>query len=111
MWHLIAELAQTVDNAPDLGPAIQSLGIGSLIAVPAYVMVWLLWKERRESQERERELSDRLGPLLAQSVDILAKAPGQFDRALAESTSSTRASEVDALMRRLEREVERLREK
>jgi hypothetical protein len=111
LWQLLAWVAQSVDNNIDLGPAIQSLGIGSLIAVPAWVICWQLWKRLGEAQERERELSDRLGPLLAQSVDVLAKAPGQFDRALAEATTSTRSSEVDALMRRLEREVERLQGK
>ena len=110
MWALLNAIAQSVDNTPDLGPAIQSLGIGSLVAVPAWVICWQLWKRLGEAQERERELSDRLGPLLAQSVQVLATVPGAVDKALAEATSSTRSSEVDALMRQLEREVERLRE-
>lgn len=105
----------------DLAPAIQQIGVGALIAVPAYVLSWLLWKRsdkastecselRAEQVMRERELSDRLGPLLAQSVDILSKAPDRFDRALSQANSSTRSTEVDALMRTLEQTVRRIQD-
>lgn len=92
----------------DLGPAIQQIGIGVLIAFPAWVISWQLWKRLDAALTREREWADRLGPLLATSVDILAKAPDRFDRALSQATSSTRSTEVDALMRQLEQTVKHI---
>lgn len=113
-------------SVPDLGPAIQQIGIGALIAVPAYVTSWQLWKrldksltatnelqaERVKDRDaqvlRERELADRLGPLLAQAADLLATAPDRFDKALSQAQNALRSNEVDLLMRRLEGTVERI---
>lgn len=106
MWLFAVDPSTTVD----LGPALQQIGIGVLIAFPAYVTAWQFWKKLGDAQTRERELYDRLGPLLASSVDILAKAPDRFDRALSQATSSTRSTEVDALMRQLEQTVKHIAE-
>lgn len=108
MWQILT--AVDPSTTVDLAPALQQIGIGILIAFPAWVISWQLWKRLDSAQTRERDLYDRLGPLLASSVDILAKAPERFDRALSQATSSTRSTEVDALMRQLESTVKHIKD-
>lgn len=109
MWGFLVSVDPS--TTVDLAPALQQIGIGILIALPAWAISWQLWKRLDSAQTRERDLYDRLGPLLASSVDILAKAPDRFDQALSQATSSTRSSEVDALMRQLERTVQHIKDK
>lgn len=77
----------------DLGPALTQIGIGALIAVPAYATAWKLWGARekalaentrlRDDQiARERELAERTVPALVEAAKMLAQAPDRFDRAL-----------------------------
>lgn len=102
----------------DLGPAIQQIGIGALIAVPAYFAAWQLWKDNRSLRlasstdhtsalARERELLDRIAPLLANAADILAKTPERFDKALSSAQNATEKTELDRRLGQLE-EVIRL---
>lgn len=120
MWFLAASTgSQTID----LGPALQQIGIGVLIVAPIAALAWLLWKRndrlsaemadlqtaRVEDQKsqvvRERELVERLGPLLAEAVRILAAAPDQFDRALNQAQSAIQRDKLEDLVRRLESEI------
>lgn len=119
MW-ILGAAAQPVD----LGPALQQIGIGVLIAVPAFTMLWLLWKrndrltdelsnnqaQRVEDQKaqvlRERELAERLGPLLAEAVKVLATAPERFDQAMNQAQSAVQRGEVESWIRRIEHSVE-----
>lgn len=120
MWILAASGgSQTID----LGPALQQIGIGVLIVAPIALLAWFLWKRndklstemsdlqmlRVEDQKaqtaRERELVERLGPLLAEAVRILAAAPDQFDRALNQAQSAIQRDKLEDLVRRLEGEI------
>jgi hypothetical protein len=121
LWSLLS-----VTPTESLGPALQQIGIGALIAVPAYATSWKLWQmfsasqtevkdlqlERVQDQKdqviRERELADRLGPLLAEAAKVLATAPERFDQALRQVSDARGANEVDQLMRRLEDTVGRI---
>lgn len=118
MWVL--EAASGGGQTIDLGPALQQIGIGILIVAPIALVAWFLWKrndaisvelsnlqeQRVEDQKaqvlRERELVERLGPLLAEAVRILAAAPSQFDRALNQAQSAIQRNEVETLIHRLE---------
>lgn len=102
----------------DLGPALQQIGIGILIAAPAFAGVWLLWKrndqisgelsknqaeqvaDQKAQVIRERELSERLGPLLAEAVKVLASAPDRFDQALSQAQTAVQRQEVEQLIQR-----------
>lgn len=117
MITIFSLLLQASPNV-DLGPAIQQIGIGALIAVPAYFTAWQLWKDNRSLRSasstehtlalaRERELLDRIAPLLATAADILAKTPERFDRALSGAQNATEKTELDRRMAQLE-EVIRL---
>jgi hypothetical protein len=67
-------------------------------------------QDSKDAVHRERELADRLGPLLAEAAKVLATAPERFDQALNQVRDATRSSEVDNLMQRLERTVGRISE-
>lgn len=127
MLHLwLLGLLISTSTTPDLGPQLTQLGIGALVAVPAWGACWKLWQAWQSSQAelktlqlervqdakdaitRERELADRLGPLLAEAAKVLSTAPERFDQALGQVQASTRNSEVDGMMRRLESFVARL---
>lgn len=122
LWFLAAASSggsQTID----LGPALQQIGIGVLIVAPIALLAWFLWKRndrlstemgalqelRVEDQKaqtaRERELVERLGPLLSEAVKILAAAPDQFDRALNQAQTAIQRNELDNLVRRVESEI------
>jgi len=119
-------MGQQISQGPN--PWAQ-LGIGAIVCALLFSWGLLLWRdnkakdltieklneERLRDQEarirRERELSDVLAPLLAQAVDLLAKAPAQFDRALSDAQRATGQSELDAVIRRLEATTERLGER
>lgn len=114
---LIWAAASGGSSIPDLGPSLQQIGIGVLIAVPAYVAAWKLWQDRQKKDskieellsnqiKREKELSDRLAPLLATAAEVLAKAPGQFDQALSEAHSAIRSSEMERAMERVAERLE-----
>lgn len=95
------------------------LGLGALVAAPPSSFCWVLWRTlgtersknealQRDQITRERELSDRLGPLLAEAVKVLATAPERFDQALGQAQRATATGEVDSMMRKLEETVERI---
>src|SRR6185295_9982657 len=89
------------------------LGIGALVAVPFSAGCSILWKalqaertksellqlarvnDAKEAVHRERELADKLGPLLANAAEVLSTAPARFDQALSQVGSASRSSEVD----------------
>lgn len=122
MWWLLAQASQT--PTIDLGPAIQQIGIGVLIAAPMALLAWLLFKrndklqseksaleaERVDDQKaqvmRERELVERLGPLLAEAVKILATAPDRFEKTLNQAQTAIQRTEVENLIHKLEASVE-----
>lgn len=92
------------------------IGIGALIAMPAYAVVTVLWRDRgrKESEiknlndkatSRERELADRIVPLLTEAARVLASAPAQFDQAI---KSVTGGSDVDRVLSKLNRVIEDL---
>lgn len=111
---------------PTIWSQFSQLGIGALVAVPFSVGCSILWKalsaertknellqlarvqDAKDAVTRERELADRLGPLLANAAEVLSTAPARFDQALGQVQSATRMSEVDGLMNRLEQTVSRI---
>ncbi len=108
MWTRLIELAAD----PSFGQWSQ-IGIGALIAAPAYAVVAVLWKDRKKCEaevkelndkatSRERELADRLAPLLAEAARILSSAPAQFEQALRTTRTS---SEADQLIDKLSKLV------
>lgn len=93
-WQLLA------GTSVDLGPALTQIGIGALIAVPAYYMAWKLWQrstaadrqiavlnelwrqdqkeaaesrmqDQKDAATRDRALADRMAPLLENAVTTL----------------------------------------
>lgn len=121
MWSLLS-ITQTSDLWPQLG----QLGLGALVAVLPSTACSILWKalqsERSKSEllqlariqdakdaiARERELADKLGPLLASAAEVLSTAPARFDQALGQAQSATRMSEVDGMVQRLESAIARI---
>lgn len=65
-------------------------------------------KDAQTFTERERELADRVVPLLAEAVRVLSTAPQKFDQALEQAQSVTRTSEVELMMRKVEDAVEQI---
>lgn len=120
MWFL----GLTQSPSFDLGPALQQIGIGVLIAVPIALVAWLLWNKNndltaqlRQEQDdriqdskdqiaRERELVSKLGPLLSEAVKILAAAPDRFDQALNQATNAIQRQEMERLVHKIEESVE-----
>lgn len=93
----------------DLGPALTQIGIGALIAVPAYGLSWRLWQARektlvecaqlREDQVmRERQLNDTQVPLFTETARLL--------KAAADAGPTT--NEIERMMRRMEENVDRM---
>lgn len=125
MWQTLCSvpLLASSSDLVTLGPALTQIGVGSLIAAPAFATTWQLWKRLDKEREevrllqlarvqdakdavlRERELADRLGPLLANAAEVLSTAPARFDQALNQVQTASRSSEVDQLMQRLETTV------
>lgn len=117
MWELL--MAVDPSTTVDLAPALQQIGIGILIAVPAYVTCWQLWKRldralsecsrlQQERVAREVELSTGTVPVMAQSVDLLSKVPESIRAALSEATGTIRSSDLERALRRVEQAAERL---
>lgn len=120
MWLLGAAQSPGID----LGPALQQIGIGILIAVPIAFVAWLLWnknnelsaqlqkvqderiQDQKDQVTRERELVSKLGPLLAEAVKILAAAPDRFDQALNQATTAIQRQEMERLVHKIEESVE-----
>lgn len=93
---------QLAASAIDLGQALQQIGVGALIAAPAYAGLRALWlKSEKQSTEisqlredqilRERELSTGAVPVLQECVRAL--------------TSVAKATEEQTMMRRVEAEL------
>lgn len=120
MWLLGAAQSPGID----LGPALQQIGIGILIAVPIAFVAWLVWnkntelatqlskvqderiQDQKDQVARERELVSKLGPLLAEAVKILAAAPDRFDSALNQATTAIQRQEMERLVHKIEESVE-----
>ncbi len=92
------------------------IGIGALIALPAYAAGLALWKDRRrierETRElnehalaRERELSDRIAPLLNEAVRVLSIVPTRFEESF---RSARETADVDKIVAKLTTAVEDL---
>lgn len=86
----------------DLGPALTQIGIGVLIAAPAWLTSRVLWlkceklsdqnSQLREDQiSRERELSTTAVPVLGECVRAL--------------TAVAKATEEEVMMRRVEEQL------
>lgn len=102
-----------MSSAIDLGPALTQIGIGVLIAAPAWLTSRVLWqKSEKQSSEilhlreewrsevaqlrgdqilREREFSDKAIPVLGKCVEVL--------------TSVARATEEEAMTRRIRDQI------
>lgn len=96
---------QAAGGGGDINPWAQ-LGIGALVAAPAYGAVTVLWQQSRAKDKviaakddriialqedrvaRERLLNERLAPQLAQAADLLSRTPRAVDRTLQEAASS-----------------------
>ncbi len=122
-WPLLVSQTTTVPT-DSVGPALASLGIGVLVALPAYAALWGLWKWARiqidkkdieikalqlarvqdlqDQNNRDRELADRLGPLLAEAVKISSVVPERITQALNQASTSRSTGEANELVRRLE---------
>lgn len=85
------------------------IGIGALIALPAWSAAIVLWKDRlrheRETQElnddalaRERELSDRIAPLLNEAVRVLSIVPSRFEESF---RTARETADVDKIVEKL----------
>lgn len=119
MWSFLSALTS------DPNPWAQ-LGLSSIVAVLLFGALSVVWKayqaernknellqiarvqDAKDSVTRERELADRLGPLLANAAEVLSTAPARFDQALGQVQSASRMSEVDNLMSKLEQTVSRI---
>lgn len=95
-------------TAIDLGPAIQQIGIGALIAAPAYAMLRVIWlKSEKQSAElsqsredaisREREFSTGTVPVLQECVRAL--------------TEVAKATEEQTMLRKVEAEIAKRRDR
>lgn len=110
MLTLLAYLA--VDQVPE--PSIyERLGTASIVAVILSTGCWVLWRAlqterattaalRQGEVLRERELADRLVPLLTEAVKVLSTAPERFDQALSQVQNATSATRTESLLTRLE---------
>lgn len=121
MWHwLLLVGAPTDPNGTWGAPPLVWIGAG--LSLPSTAS-WLLWKDRGRQQQksdqqladlqlkydnREKELSDRVIPLLTRAVDVLSEAPARFDAALQQASESTRRSEIELMMDKLGRAVNHL---
>lgn len=108
----IGSLIISVATDPTSGQWAQ-IGIGALIAMPAYAVVTILWRDRgrkeaeikqlnEKATSRERELADRLVPLLTEAARVLASAPAQFDQAI---KSAAGAADIDRVLSKLNRVI------
>ncbi len=90
------------------------IGIGALIALPAYTGLWALWKDRRRIERetrdlndhalaRERELSDRIAPLLTEAVRVLSIVPARFEESF---RTARETADVDKIVAKLTTAVE-----
>lgn len=108
----IGSLIISVATDPTSGQWAQ-IGIGALIAMPAYAVVAVLWRDRgrketeikqlnEKATSRERELADRLVPLLTEAARVLASAPAQFDQAI---KSAAGGADIDRVLTKLNRVI------
>lgn len=128
MWLTLLATSTPTDS---IGPALQQIGIGTLVASPAWFTAWLFWKrylakdqelkecqqqrvkdlqdaqllrvkDLQESQVRERELTDRAIPVLAESVKLSAVLPERITQSIREASSAQGAQRLEELMHRFE---------
>ncbi len=123
MWAGLILLVSTIGSIfvtaatdPSVGQWSQ-IGIGALIAMPAYAVVAVLWRDRGRKEaeikllndkatSRERELADRLVPLLTEAARVLASAPAQFDQAIkTASGTATYNTDMERVLEKLNRVI------
>lgn len=123
---LISALLDAASETPtDFLPGLGQLGLGALLVAPMSAWAWVLWRrnlaltsqidalnEARRLDllaqiERERELSSRMLPTLAESAEVIAKAPGLYRQA-AEQQMQT--DELRRLLTEMQVVLPRLRE-
>jgi hypothetical protein len=114
-------IAQSAPAPVDVNPWAQ-LGIASIVCALLFAIAWMLWKAHAASDkardteliairkekdtlyeeriEREQYLSDRLAPLLADAVKILALVP---------ESQRTSNDELRRIVERLQTTVQELR--
>lgn len=89
-------------GSTDLGPALTQIGIGALVAAPAFGMLRVIWQKsenlsaeisklREDQITRERELSDKTVPVLGECVRVL--------------TAVARATEEETMTRRIRAQI------
>lgn len=129
--------AGTGDSGFDLGQALQQLGVGAILLVPAYIaMRWLLARlnaveDRATAREdalqakidllqqekvdlvsaardRERELADSMSPLLTKLGEVVHDAPEVIDKALTKAKDTEERQTTDKRMRSIEMAVDAL---
>lgn len=100
------------DSAPDPNLFTQ-LGVASVVAVMLSTGLFVIWRQSLAKDvtiaelhaaqlAREKELSERIVPLLVTAVEVLSTAPTKFDQALRAAQDSTQRSELDSVLSRLE---------
>lgn len=110
-------LSQTLD--PTATNPWEQLGIASIVCATWFLVAYTLWRQtqrqqatintlREEQIKREREMGDRIVPLLQSAADMLSRAPERFDRALGQAQAASRSSEVDQLLSYLKTSVEQI---
>lgn len=89
------------------------LGIASVICVLLLAGLLIVWKQLLASQARERqlladqvgrekEIADRIVPLLVSGLEVLTTAPAKFQQAMDQAAASTSRSDLDSVLSRLE---------
>lgn len=103
----------------DLSQLLAQLGVSAVTVAAFGVAVRVLWNDnqslRKEVRDvystqvaRERELADKMGPLLGTAIDVLARAPAQFDRVLSDARESSRVTDTDRKVEELKQSVEQM---
>lgn len=123
----LAIIAQATGSGGfDLNTALQQLGVGAVLLVPAYVIIrWLMRRVEvlegknealqedkvalvKAARDRERELADSMAPLLAKLGELVHDAPEVIDKALTKAKDQEDRQTTDKRVRSIEVAVDAL---
>lgn len=106
-------------QAPPSDLTFSQLGIAAVICVLLSAISWTLWRQHttdlakiealqasrvsdaQAAVAREREVADKLVPLLATSAEVLSTAPARFSQALDDARRTTESTELAQLVAQL----------
>lgn len=105
-------LSQSPATSPD-PLTFNQLGIAAVVCALLLAGLLIVWKQLLASQARERqlladqvgrekEIADRIVPLLVSGLEVLTTTPAKFQQAMDQARSSTSRSELDLVLARLE---------